>query len=153
VEIYRLSHANFADLSGKGGLFGAGRWHERGSLINYTASSRSLAALERLVHESIEDLPELVMLTIWVPDDIGITRYTVNDLPDEWDAMPDIGLAREIGDLWLKNNATLLAQVPSAVIRDEFNYLLNPLHPDLDLIKVVDSRPFFYDARLKKMIT
>ncbi|MCL9783288.1 RES family NAD+ phosphorylase [Vibrio sp. S4M6] len=152
MEIYRLSHANYASLSGEGGLYGSGRWHQKGALITYTASSRSLAALERLVHESIEDMPQLAMLTIWVPDDVQISRFTVKGLPEGWDSLPDSGLARDIGQQWLAANESLLMQVPSAIIQDEFNYLINPMHLEFSRIKIVDKRDYYYDPRLQKMI-
>lgn len=152
MEVYRLSHANFASLSGEGGLYGSGRWHQKGALVTYTASSRSLAALERLVHESIEDMPALSMLTIWVPDDVSISRHTTKALPEGWDSLPDSGLAREVGLKWLASSDSLLLQVPSAIIQDEYNYLINPLHSDFSRIKIVDKRAYYYDPRLQRMI-
>ncbi|CAH0539883.1 RES family NAD+ phosphorylase [Vibrio marisflavi] len=152
MEVYRLSHANYSSLSGEGGLYGSGRWHQKGALITYTASSRSLAALERFVHESIEDMPPLTILTIWIPDDVAISRYTIKSLPKGWDSLPDSGLARSIGQSWLSENQSLLLQVPSAIIQDEFNFLINPMHAEFNRIKVVDKRSYYYDPRLQKMI-
>ena len=152
MEIYRLSHSNFTDLSGMGGLYGSGRWHKKGTLACYAATSRSLAALERLVHESIEDMPVLTMMTIWIPDDVKVLRFTHSELPRGWDNLPDSGVAREFSQGFFSENSYLLLQVPSAVIRDEFNYIINPKHPDFEKIKIVDKRDYYYDARLQKMI-
>lgn len=152
MEIYRLSHSNFTDLSGAGGLYGSGRWHEKGTLACYAATSRSLAALERLVHESIEDMPMLTMMTIWFPDDVKVLRFTHSELPNGWDNLPDSGVAREFSKAFFSENSYLLLQVPSAVIRDEFNYIINPKHPDFEKIRIVDKRDYYYDARLQKMI-
>ncbi len=152
MELFRISHASFADLSGAGGLYGAGRWHHKGTLACYTASSRSLAGLERLVHESIEDMPKLKMLTIWAPDDTSIERYTDKQLPSGWDALPDSGIARDFSQCFYEENRALLLQVPSAIVADEFNYIINPRHADFNTLKIVDTRDFYYDARLQKMI-
>ncbi|EMY6611151.1 MULTISPECIES: RES family NAD+ phosphorylase [Vibrio] len=152
MEIYRLSHASYADLSGKGGLFGSGRWHIQGTLACYTASSRSLAALERLVHESIEDMPKLNMMTIWVPDDAPILRYTEAQLPKGWDLLPDTGVARTFSASFYSDNEYLLLQIPSAIIRDEYNYVINPLHKDFHRLSIVETKEYYYDSRIQKMI-
>lgn len=86
MELFRLSVKKFADLSGMGGMFGSGRWHQKGQPVIYTAGSRSLAALERFVHESPVQMPPLVMMTIYVPDDIAILRVSESELPEGWDA-------------------------------------------------------------------
>ncbi|SHO55210.1 RES family NAD+ phosphorylase [Vibrio quintilis] len=152
MELFRLSHADFAGLSGQGGLYGAGRWHEKGSLVCYTASSRSLCVLERLVHESMADMPSLVMMTIWIPDDVSVIRKSVKQLPAGWDSMPDAGAAKAVGQAFLKENQALLLQVPSVVVRDEYNYLINPRHPDAGQIQIVDTSPYYYDQRLQKIM-
>lgn len=152
MEMFRLSHADFPDLSGAGGLYGPGRWHEKGVLACYTASARALCVLERMVHESLEDLPNLVMMTLWVPDDVSIERYSSKQLPEGWDSLPDSGEARAIGQDFFSRGESLLMQVPSAIIAEEYNYIINPRHKDAAMIKVVETRDYFYDARLQRMI-
>ncbi|MDV7105893.1 RES family NAD+ phosphorylase [Vibrio sp. TH_r3] len=152
MEIFRLCHAGYADLSGVGGLYGAGRWHERGALACYLASTRSLAVLERMVHESLSDMPNLVMLTIWIPDDVSIERYSIDQLPKGWDTIPDAGISRPLGQEFFTRGESLLMQIPSAIVAEEYNFVLNPCHQDVAKIKVVESRDYFYDSRLEKMI-
>ncbi|CAM3616921.1 RES domain protein [Vibrio aerogenes CECT 7868] len=152
MELFRLSHTDYVDLSGRGGLYGAGRWHEKGSLICYTASSRSLCVLERLVHESMADMPSLMMMTIWIPDDVSVLRRSVQQLPAGWDAMPENGTARAVGQAFLEENQALLLQVPSVIVRDEFNYMINPQHPDSGKIQIVETSPYYYDSRLQTMM-
>lgn len=152
MELYRLTPTEFANLDGIGGLYCEGRWHSKGTPITYTASSRSLAALERLIHETMSDIPKLTMLTIWVPDDISLQRFTQKDLPKHWDKLPDNGNARRLGDQWLASHHSLLLQVPSAIIHDEFNVLINPKHPEFAQLKIVDKRDYFYDTRLQKVV-
>lgn len=76
MEVFRLSVKRYADLTGTGGMFGSGRWHQKGQPILYTAGSRSLSALERFVHESPVQMPQLVMMTIYIPDDIAMIRVS-----------------------------------------------------------------------------
>ncbi|KKJ78715.1 hypothetical protein WH95_01140 [Kiloniella litopenaei] len=152
MEVYRLAHAKFADLSGKGGNYGAGRWHHKGYPVLYTASSRSLAALERFVHETAHTLPRLKMLTIWVPDNFTVKHYTEKQLPKGWDQLPDTFVSRDFGSTWLEGQKTAGLQIPSAIVKDEYNLLINPNHPDANTIKIVDEADFYYDPRLQRMI-
>ncbi|OUS28063.1 hypothetical protein A9Q98_07940 [Thalassotalea sp. 42_200_T64] len=152
MEVHRLSVSKFADLTGAGGLHGSARWHKKGAPILYTASSRSLSALERFVHEDVNTMPKLTMMTIWVPDDISIKRVNKMDLPKGWDLLPPTRQSQDFGSQWLFKQETLVLQLPSAIIDNEYNYLINPLHPEAIQIKMVDKRDYFYDPRLGKMI-
>ena len=153
MEVYRLAHQDYTDLTGSGGLFGSGRWHHRGHLCVYTASSRALAALERFVHESAITLPKLKMLTIWLPDDISIQRYSEAELPQGWDTIPDSTVSRDFGSKWLQTRGSAVLQIPSSIVQDEYNLIINPSHQDvLTAIKTVDCRDFYYDKRLQKMV-
>lgn len=152
MELFRLSVKKFADLSGMGGMFGSGRWHHKGHPVVYTAGSRSLAALERFVHESPVQMPPLVMMTIYVPDELAITRISESELPEGWDAVPDADVSRNFGTNWLQQAKTPILQLPSAIIASEYNFLINPTHPESPSIKVIDQRDFYYDSRLKRMM-
>ncbi|MFT4929963.1 MAG: RES domain-containing protein [Phenylobacterium sp.] len=153
MEVYRLAHPDYTQLTGSGGLFGSGRWHHRGNLCVYTASSRGLAALERFVHESTITLPKLKMLTIWLPDDISIQRYCEAELPQGWDTIPDGTVSRDFGTSWLQTDKSAVLQIPSSIVQGEYNLIINPAHLDvLAAIKTVDCRDFYYDKRLQKMV-
>lgn len=152
MEVYRLAVTAFADLGGKGGLYASGRWHHRGQPIVYTASSRALSVLERLVHESPVTMPELTLMVIHLPDDISLTHYSPAQLPDGWDLLPDADMSKDIGTEWLVGHETALLRVPSAIVDSEFNILINPFHPDAARIKVIETREFRYDERLQRMI-
>ncbi|WP_325894522.1 RES family NAD+ phosphorylase [Grimontia sp. NTOU-MAR1] len=152
MEVFRLSVKRFADLSGMGGIFGSGRWHQKGQPVLYTAGSRSLAALERFVHESPVQMPPLVMMTIYIPDDLPIKRVSEQELPEGWDAVPDADVSRNYGTVWLREMTTPVIQLPSAIIASEYNFLLNPLHTESRKVKIIDQRDFYYDSRLKKMM-
>ncbi|RXJ74547.1 hypothetical protein CS022_02950 [Veronia nyctiphanis] len=152
MEVFRLSLARFADLSGMGGMFGSGRWHQKGYPVVYTAGSRSLAALERFVHESPVHMPKLVMLTIFIPDSLAIQRRSESELPKGWDAVPDADTSRNLGVQWLNEQQSPVMQLPSAIVASEYNFLINPAHPDATQIKIIEQRDFYYDSRMKRMI-
>lgn len=148
MEIFRITAAPFADLSGRGGLFASGRWHSRGQFIVYAAPTRSMCVLERLVHTDPEDVPDnLVLLTIHVPDTLPVEEVSVSSLGPDWQ-QPLSPACVAAGDAWLRGNASCLLRVPSAILPEEANLLLNPLHPDARLVKARGQRPFSFDPRL-----
>jgi len=144
--LWRIS--NYPNLSGKGGLKAAGRWHSRGRLIVYLAESAAGALLETLAHTEIdgEDVPESYsLLKVSVPDGLEIQRL---DTPAGVDWKSDQKLTQSIGDAWLKGKQALLARVPSAIVSETWNYLLNPEHPDAAQLHIVAVTQERYDPRL-----
>ncbi|KDB53621.1 hypothetical protein X805_08070 [Sphaerotilus natans subsp. natans DSM 6575] len=136
-------------LDGIGGLYAGGRWHRRGRPIVYAASSAALAALEVLVHVDPLDAPDdLRLLTIELPDDLGIERVEVADLPAHWVQVPAPDELAALGTDWLMSRRSVALSVPSAVIPIERNLLLNPHHADIRRVRVVDDAPFTFDPRL-----
>lgn len=152
MEVYRLADARFADLSGLGGVYGAARWHHKGQPILYTGQSRSICVLERFVHEDPVDMPKLKMLTIHIPDSISIERVTDKQLPKGWDSLPESTVSRDFGSEWLQEGRTAVLQLPSAIVRDEYNFLVNPLHSEAQELQLLATTDFYYDARLGAMI-
>ena len=136
---WRLCRALFADLSGEGASRYGGRWNLPGRPIVYAASSAALAVLEVRVHL---DLPldlvpdDYVLLTI----DLGeVSVELVKSVP----AAPSA-----FGDTWLRERRTSVLQVPSAIVAESSNLLLNPLHGDAKSFRMVEQRPFSFDRRL-----
>lgn len=144
--VYRLCHKRFQALDGVGGLYGSGRWHTKGHRIVYTASTISLAVLERLVNEDMETMPPLALLTIEVPDSLPV--QALNQLPQDWQKQPPGEATKQIGDNWLSEMKAAILKVPSAVVPREFNYLINPEHPGAQDISVEHNEMFQYDPRL-----
>lgn len=130
MEVFRIADARHNDLSGKGGMFGSGRWHVKGFPIVYTAGSRSLAMLERYIHESnIHNDSQLVMLTIHIDDDVLCETIPIQDLPYKW-SDPDSdchSVTQDIGTNWLSEQRTPILRVPSAIVHQETNILMNPI--------------------------
>jgi RES domain-containing protein len=115
----------------------------------YTSGSLALAALELLVHVGRDQLPDdLVQIEIGIPDDLGVHRIESGALPAAWRQYPAPEALQRLGDDWLAAGATPILRVPSAVIPDEDNCLINPEHPRIARVLVIGTRPFEYDARL-----
>ena len=152
MRVYRLSKGSFKhDLSGKGAELAGGRWNNKGTAVVYTAASRSLCALEILVHLPIGLLPfDYHLVTIEIPDSAPLKEISVSDLPEDWQSIPHGNATQRIGDLFVQEREFLLLKVPSAVVKDEFNFLINPAHPDFQQVKVVETELFEFDSRLFK---
>ena len=139
------------DLGGRGAEKTGGRWNRPGRPVVYTASSVSLACLETVVHLGAGDLPlNRFLVRIEVPADVWQRhqKLTPADLPVGWSAIPEGKVSLDVGDAWLKSAATALLVVPSVIVPEEYNVLINPLHGDAPTIRAVKERPWFYDQRL-----
>jgi RES domain-containing protein len=111
----------------------------------YASSRRSLAMLEILVHwQRPVPPPDYVVVVLYVPD--SMARPFVPYMTDEW--QDDQQWTRETGDTWLSEAKTLLMRVPSVVVPSEYNFLINPGHPDAESLKVISIEPFNFDSRL-----
>lgn len=151
MRAWRISRKPYAldPLSGRGGLFTSGRWHSKGRRVVYTSESLALAALELLVHVNRDMLPsDLVQLEIRIPDKLAIQRVHLKALPAGWQSYPVPAAVQQVGDDWLTAGTTPILQVPSSVIPEESNLILNPEHPDVRKIRVISTRDIEHDTRL-----
>jgi RES domain-containing protein len=139
------------DLGGKGAEKTGGRWNRPGRPVVYSASSVALACLETVVHLNAAGLPlNRFLVRIEVPDELWQARRTLTpaDLPVGWSAIPEGKVSLDIGDGWLQDARTALLAVPSVIVPEESNVLINPLHPQAAGIHAAKVRPWFYDQRL-----
>jgi RES domain-containing protein len=138
------------DLNGYGAKTSGGRWNSPGRAVTYTASSIALAALETLTHiRGSKPLPfNRYLIRINIPDAIWNTREILKPLPGGWDALPAGLTSIQNGDRWLARCTASMLAVPSVIVPDEYNYLLNPLHPDARKMTAKTVRKWIYDPRL-----
>lgn len=149
MEVYRIALASFSTLTASGMQ---GRWNSAGYEIIYTAESRSLACLELVVHTSPIALTDnFKIMVIDVPDK-SVQKIDENDLSKGWHLTDSAAydICRGIGDEWAAGNKSLVLQVPSAIIKNECNCLINVRHPDFIKAKLNHTEPFFFDPRIKK---
>ncbi|MGH9962314.1 MAG: RES family NAD+ phosphorylase, partial [Pyrinomonadaceae bacterium] len=136
-------------LTGEGARRFGGRWNHIGTQVVYTSGALSLAVLEYLVNLSISDLPDdLVSIQIQIPDDIPCDEVAVDDLPTNWRTFPAIEELKDIGTEWQHEGKTAILAVPSVVIPNERNYLINPAHRDSQRVEILSVEPFALDPRL-----
>lgn len=148
--VYRLTRAQFAgDLSGKGAEKAGGRWNSKGTAMVYTSETRALCTAEIAVHTPLGNVPlDYVLVTITIPNDVPVMQIPAKKLPEDWQSIPHSHTTQEIGDAFAGKLEFAVMKVPSAVVQGEYNYLINPLHPDTRKIKVTASEPFTFDERL-----
>jgi len=149
MVLYRITRCTYAnDLSGTGARLFGGRWNSIGKPATYLASSRSLAMLEVLVHLQPLMVPDdFCMVELEVPGK-SIKTITTDILPKDWKDVSPPQILTKIGDDFLKRQEHFMLKVPSAIVPEEYNYLLNPLHPDMKKVKVIKTEPFDFDSRL-----
>ena len=140
------------DLSGKGAEVTGGRWNRPGLAVVYAAGTASLAALETIVHFNAAGLPlNRFLVRIDVPDELWDARQraTAASLAVGWNAVPAGKVSLDVGDAWLKNpGGSLVLEVPSAVVPEESNFLLNARHPQIKRVQATKLRLWQYDGRL-----
>lgn len=148
--VFRLSKSKFAnDLSGKGAEKSGGRWNSKGTALVYTSASRALCTTEIAVHTPLGNLPlDYKLISIEIPDDVQMKELATEDLPTNWKAIPHAHETQKIGDRFVSEEFFAVLKVPSVVVQDEFNFLINPAHPDSHKITIKLIEPFNFDERL-----
>lgn len=148
MVVYRIGNCQYIDdLTGKGAALYGGRWNSKDTYMVYTAESAALALLETVVH--IGKIPEkgFCMVALQLPPNSTET-LAADKLPEGWSKNPAPDALRKTGDAFIKNGKKLGLRVPSVVMPEEYNLLLNPLHPDFKKVKVIRQRQIPIDERL-----
>ncbi|NBF39501.1 MAG: RES domain-containing protein [Spirochaetes bacterium] len=152
VRVVRIVHQKYArdPFSGKGGLVAPSRWAHAGQLVSYAAESLALAALEKIAGAGrMSRLTEMVYVTADITER-AIFKPAITDLPAEWDRRPASTASRDFGEKWLADQTSVVLRVPSVVVPDGWNYVINVAHPDmaLALTHFEDPEPLQLDPRI-----
>ena len=152
MRVYRIArkrHLN--DLTGAGAKTFGGRWNHRGTAMVYTSETRSLAMVEFLVHVSWTQAPsDLGIATLEIANEIQPESLSPADLPENWRLYPAPLKLADLGSGWVHSKRSLLLRVPSAVVEQEHNILINPGHSDLVGVTVWEVKDLEFDRRLLK---
>lgn len=150
MQVWRICKQKHVDsaFSGIGGLYAPARWTPQGFRVVYTAESLALASLEVFVHTESSRIP-LVAIRAFLPENIAMAVVEASNLPENWQSMAAYRTLQNIGKQWLQKQETPILKVPSSIIPVEFNYLLNPGHPDLQL-SLEPPLEFQFDERMWK---
>jgi len=134
-------------FSGEGAAKTGGRWNSRGVAVVYTSATRSLAALETLVHLNPPVMFNFRLIRLEF-DESWIESIPLAALPSDWKLEPPPLSTRQVGDAWARSMRSAILAVPSVIIQGEMNFVLNPAHPDFNKITFDKPMPFTFDPRL-----
>ena len=150
-RVYRVLRKKFArtPFDGEGAYRYGGRWSSAGVRLSYTSEHQSLALLEYFVHLDKDDPPsDLVLAVAELPNDLGRERIDVADLPKDWRAPAAPPALVRIGDEFAQRGERCLLLVPSVLAPSEYNWLINPAHPEFRRIVLREPEPLAYDPRM-----
>jgi RES domain-containing protein len=146
--VYRVSKTQYAkDRNGTGARLNGGRWNHIGTSCIYTSSSRALAILEFSVNVNIEFIPGTLSLAVFEINDKMIRELYLKELPDDWAAIPAPTSTKDLGTALLQQGTPVI-KLPSTVVKEEHNYLLNPMAGP-DCFQLVQVKAIVYDMRIK----
>lgn len=134
-------------FNGQGAKLYGGRWNSPGSAVVYGSEHKSLAALEHLVHFNPRTPNRFKAFSFQFSDSF-VKTLSPRDLPKNWREEPPPPTTQHIGDTWARESRSAILAVPSIIIPEELNYLLNPAHPDFKKITVGKPEDFTFDSRL-----
>ncbi|WP_346881624.1 RES family NAD+ phosphorylase [uncultured Algibacter sp.] len=152
MKIYRIAKQQFiSDLSGEGARLYGGRWNKPGHNMLYCSKQLSLSVLELLVHVDYQFINQnFWFIEIEIPEVIDIPKVPSKILKQDWRHNPPLELTQNYGTDWLKSNKKLALSVPSAVLPNEHNILLNPNHIDFKNVQITKKEILDIDARVFK---
>lgn len=148
MVVWRLTLKQHAAADGEGARRYGGRWNKPGTPVVYTSGTLSLAALEYLVHVDSDILPDgLVSISATIPDRLKIETIDASRLPGEWRDKIIPPSVQQLGTDWATNAKSAVLKVPSVIIEHEWNYVLNPRHPEFSQITWQAAAKFSFDSR------
>ena len=152
MEVFRLQNTKYPiGLSGVGAAKIGARWNSKGTEVIYTAQNRALAMAEVAVHLTLATMPKgFAMITIEIPDDLEVYVLDNKKLSKVWNIFPESNETQKLGDAIIRENKYCIIKVPSAVVKGESNFLINPYHKDFSKIKIVHQEDFPFDKRIFK---
>jgi RES domain-containing protein len=149
--IFRIGHKNYATTLNASGA--AGRWVSAGKKVIYAAESIALALLENMVRrQGVGFNLDFKIVVIEVPDDITVETLEPEKLKSGWRDFRDYSICQSVGNQWYDSHATCLLKIPSAIIPESFNYVINTLHPDFNRIKIIQVSALVPDKRIEDLL-
>jgi RES domain-containing protein len=148
--LYRITRKKHAQaLDGAGSRINGGRWNNIGTPCIYTSESRALAVLEYIVNMQLDEVPlDLVVISLKIANEKEI--YKPAKLPENWMNIKASDETKQLGTSILNQKEHLIIKIPSVIIPEEYNYLINPEHSHMKNLSIVNVAPFSFDTRLKK---
>lgn len=152
MRLWRITTRQWAlDTSCEGARLYGGRWNPIACPVMYAGATIEICALEKFVHLAGSAHPPLVLVAIDVPEDPGLVyRPQMAELPADWADLPAPASTQDFGRRWVESARSLVMSVPSAIIPESVNAVINPRHPAYRDIELQVVRAFTFDARMFK---
>ena len=149
--IYRIVHKNFSKELYPSGM--RGRWNSQGRKVIYCAESIALAFLENMIRrQGIGFNDDFKIMIIEVPVAVKFAIINTADLNEEWRDFRNYSLCQPLGDKWYDEGSTALLKVPSAVLPENYNYVINTTHPEYQKIKLIETTKLIPDPRIEEIL-
>lgn len=149
MKVYRISRTLYdEDIAGTGARMFGGRWNEKLVPCIYASESRALALLEYTVNISVHNIPRALSIVTFEIDERHVYEIKESQLPGNWKHFPVPKETQSFGTKLLRNPNIFVVKIPSVIMPDEFNFLINPMHYP-GKIKIHSTRDFIYDVRIK----
>lgn len=153
MKVYKIGRSKFIrDIKGEGARLHGGRWNNKLTACIYTSETRALALLEYTVNVRMDDIPRALSIVTFEVPDTDILELNIPELPGDWRESPAPPSTKNFGTNHLKKATHLAIKVPSVVIPEEYNLILNPMHINSHYFKIVDVQDFVYDVRIKSEV-
>lgn len=151
MQLWRITTEKWAlDRTGDGARLQGGRWNPVGWPALYAGTNIEICALEKYVHISGVKNLKLHLVSIHIPDQASLYhRPKLGELPSDWAALPVSAGSQEFGKKWLKSCQQLVMFVPSVIIPEATNAVINPAHPVISKVKIQITREFQFDSRMQ----
>ena len=149
--VYRITHKIYSKQLFASGL--EGRWNGDGKKVIYTAGSVALAFLENMIRrQGVGFNSDFKTIIIEIPDDLKIQVIKNENLAAGWREFTDYSKCQPLGNAWFDKGEKPVLKVPSAVLPEEFNYVINAAHPDFKKIKLVETTELIPDERIEDIL-
>jgi RES domain-containing protein len=147
--VFRLTKGKYkSQISGIGAELYGGRWNNKGFRVIYTSQSRALCTTEIAVHTPLGIIPtDYYLQTIEIPNS-SILKINPEELSKDWKRFPHPYSTKILGDQFIIENEFLSLKVPSAIVQDENNFLINPNHKMFKSVEIINIEKFEFDKRL-----
>ena len=138
-----------SSLTGIGSKSTGGRWNHPGTPVVYCSESIALCLLELQTRVDLDLLPDNYMkIKLSLPDSSSIKEFPHKNQLSKYLNPFHTQLSRDYGTKWAEDKETLILKVPSAVVPEQFNYILNPMHPEMNKVKIAESTKLYIDPRI-----
>jgi RES domain-containing protein len=149
--VYRVAHQVVKELLAGSGR--DGRWSSNGRKVIYTSSSVALACLENVLRRSGSGFSsDFKTIFYEIPGNIQIEEVPIKELDGKWRSRSSYSYCQATGNIWYDKKDSLILKVPSAIIPDEFNFVIKTTSPEIGKIKLKDIKPFIPDERLENIL-